>query len=68
MAKNSSQSSRANRDPTEDPLAHAKGDVSFGNFRDPSSGWGPENEGAGKLFDKSGDVKQHRGGDGYRSA
>ena len=67
MAKNSSQSPRANRDSTQDPLEHAQGSVPA-DFARETRGWAPENEGAGKLFDKSGDVKQDRGGDGYRSA
>jgi hypothetical protein len=64
MAKNPrlSQSPRALRDSTNDEM-YSKGKVNL-EFKD---GPEPENEGARELFDKSGRVKQDRGGDTYRS-
>lgn len=60
-----SQSPRPTRASTEDSLARAKGDVPFETG---STGRvSPENAGAKRLFDKSGDVKQDRGGDTFRS-
>ena len=37
LSKTSSQSPRANRDSTQDPLEHAKGSVQFDNFKAPES-------------------------------
>ena len=43
---------------------YSKGEVNLGAWNDRDD---PANEGAFKLFNKSGDVKQDRGGDTYRS-
>jgi hypothetical protein len=59
-----SQSPRANRDSTEDALAYAKGEVQF--TKGSTGRVAPENEGAEKLFNSSGRVKQDRGGDAAR--
>jgi hypothetical protein len=59
-----SQSPRASRASTQDPLEHAKGAV---QYETGSTGRvSPENECAEKLFNKSGNVKQDRGGDTVR--
>ena len=59
MSKSSSQSPRANRDSTQDPLEHAKGSVQFGTVSR-ASPLGPGNEGSSKLFSRGGDVKRDR--------
>jgi hypothetical protein len=59
-----SQLPRASRASTQDALEHAKGDVCYETG---STGRiSPENEGAEKLFDRSGSVKQYRGDDTVR--
>jgi hypothetical protein len=64
--KRLTQSPRALRDSTQDPLEHAKGNV---QFETGSTGRvSPENARAEKLFDKSGSVKQDRGGDTVRGS
>jgi hypothetical protein len=67
MALKSSRSPRASRDSTQDPLEHAKGSVPKDFAREPRrNALGGGNEGAAKLFDRSGNVKQDRGGDTVR--
>jgi hypothetical protein len=60
-----SQSPRASRASTQDALEHAKGSVRYETGS--TSRVLPENAGAEKLFDKSGNVKQDRGGDTFHS-
>jgi hypothetical protein len=62
----SSQSPRARRDSTDNSEKYAKGSVPASWARDTGKAPAPENEGAYKLFDKEGNVKQDRGGDTVR--
>jgi hypothetical protein len=63
-----SQSPRASRDSTQDPLEYARGTVPKDWAPEPRrNALGEGNEGAAEPFDKSGNVKQDRGGDTFRS-
>ena len=64
MSLDSSRSPRSARSSTNDTDEFAKGSV---NFTKGSTGpVAPENAGAEKLFNKSGNVTQDRGGDTVR--